>query len=301
MTDLLPYFTLPRLAPRTYLFRGRGVPCSFPRIIRTVEHFLISSSHTVWAKLPKRAVFITEQVEEASSFLERLRLASPVRMVALCNPIHPGKIELLRAAAERDRPLFLALRGPLPSRSELADWCRGLSLCFFSEGISGEAPPELSFARTFRVDEIVSGEKDFERLRELETVARTELGVLIRRAGIFRDIDRLPWSRSSDKLSAEERYSARFVPQTLDKAVQMVGNGELRAKRIVEQATENLEKSYGLEVLKVAILTDPAVDAVVPRLEEEQPAVVPGARLCITCRAGEHVIVDNRRLLASEL
>ena len=203
-----------------------------------------------------------------------------VQLFAFRGDLHRGKTSLLQEAnrEQRYRLLYWEYEGSDSSLHSLDVDC----LCRVHEKTdAGEQRrfPELNALEVLspQIDEVVMGEKDYPRLIQLEKyISRSECNGRIVRREIERDIDGIPWGRETDSMPAIERFQARFVPQSLKMARELWHSHAETLECVLSLTQENLEKSQGLEIETLEVLSDGA-----------------GQRLCVRAWAGKTLIVDN--------
>lgn len=109
----------------------------------------------------------------------------------------------------------------------------------------------------FTPDIAIFGEKDFQQLQVIKKMVQDlKMGIEIIGAPTVREIDNLAMSSRNSRLSAEGRYHALYINQSLFKAREIALSGEASAEKILNITTENLVKSGGLEIDYVQIFNE---------------------------------------------
>lgn len=136
-------------------------------------------------------------------------------------------------------------------------------------------------------DRAYFGEKDFQQLRIIEQMtADLCLPVAIVRCPTVREPDGLAMSSRNAYLSAEERRQASAIYRSIQRAADMVRNGE-RSARVVEQMVEREIRGEPLfHTLEYAHVVDPVTLQRLETIEGE-------ARLCVAARIGSTRLIDN--------
>ena len=140
----------------------------------------------------------------------------------------------------------------------------------------------------------VFGEKDFQQLAILRRmVADLNFGIEVASMPIVREEDGLAMSSRNRYLSKPERERALALSRSLDRADNLVGNGERQSEAILEAVTAEIESAVDrsvpdtvdyIELLDAELLTK------IERLE--RPAVV-----ALAVRIGQTRLIDNRVLI----
>lgn len=141
-----------------------------------------------------------------------------------------------------------------------------------------------------RPDIAVFGDKDFQQVRVIEQmVSDLHFGVEIVRAPIVREQDGLALSSRNVLLDAQGRYHALYIPQTLRHAAELVAGGERDVTKLLSIVRDNLERTGGLRVDYVEIVSPETLEPASGTLES-------AAQLVVAAFAGEVRLIDNIRL-----
>ena len=139
-------------------------------------------------------------------------------------------------------------------------------------------------------DIAVFGEKDFQQLKVIEALVRDlHIAVKILPAPLIREPDGLALSSRNVRLSAEERYSALYLPRTLFKVREFVFNSGLaEVKPIIDLVRENLEKAPSLKI--------DYIDVVDTETLQPLKTISRRARLLAAVFSGPVRLIDNIQL-----
>ena len=130
------------------------------------------------------------------------------------------------------------------------------------------------------------GEKDFQQLRVIEQMVKDlNLPVKIKPMPIIREADGLAMSSRNKYLSPEERKAALAIPLSLQKAQELVAQGEKNPKTILNTVIATLTESKKIEIDYVSLCD--------PQTLEELTAFKTPALLAIACRVGKTRLIDN--------
>ena len=141
-----------------------------------------------------------------------------------------------------------------------------------------------------RPDVAIFGDKDFQQVRVLEQmVSDLHFDVRIVRAPIIREQDGLALSSRNVLLDANGRYHALYIPQTLRHAAELVSAGERNVERLLAIVRDNLERSGGLRIDYVELVSPETLEPVSGLLEGE-------AQLVVAAFAADVRLIDNIRL-----
>lgn len=93
------------------------------------------------------------------------------------------------------------------------------------------------------------GKKDFQQLRVIETMAK-DLNMDIEIIGlpIIREKDGLAMSSRNAYLNPEQRQAALSLNRALKRAEEMIQEGELRSKRVIDEMTGIIESEKGTDI-----------------------------------------------------
>lgn len=165
-----------------------------------------------------------------------------------------------------------------------------------SQGLCGERRPGhfrgvatvvTKLLNIFRPDLALFGEKDFQQLRVIETLARDlDLGVEIVGMPTVREADGLAMSSRNAYLKPEERQRALSLSRGLTDAQRLAAAGETRASVIVEAVRAQLRASDVRE--DYIELTDARTLKPLAALESGTPA-----RLLVAGFLGTTRLIDN--------
>lgn len=141
-----------------------------------------------------------------------------------------------------------------------------------------------------RPDIAVFGDKDFQQVRVIEQmVSDLHFGLRVIRAPIMRESDGLALSSRNVLLDANARYHALYIPQSLRHAQDLVRAGERSVEKLLAIVTDNLERSGGLRIDYVSLVSPETLQPVSGTLTED-------AQLVVAAFAGDIRLIDNIRL-----
>lgn len=136
----------------------------------------------------------------------------------------------------------------------------------------------------------VFGDKDFQQVRVIEQmVSDLHFDIKIVRAPIVREADGLALSSRNVLLDANARYHALYIPKTLNHAAELVAAGERSVEKLLGIVRDNLERSGGLRVDYVELVSPETLEPVSGELDQ-------AAQLVVAAFAGEVRLIDNMRL-----
>ncbi len=130
------------------------------------------------------------------------------------------------------------------------------------------------------------GQKDFQQLRVIEQMVKDlNLPIAIKSMPIVREADGLAMSSRNRYLSPEERKGALAIPLSLQKAQELVAQGECDPKKILNAVVATLTESKIIEIDYVSLCD--------PNTLEELTALKHPALLAIACCIGKTRLIDH--------